>query len=306
MGEGKGGREVGRGCIGGKRPGSKYCAMAALVRCWLRPKVMMMSPPVYFLSYSRDNLKDVTIIAKTLGTYGIRTWQDLRDLGTGLSEIRIRNAIHRETSGLLFFSTKESVASEFVKEVELREGEIAHKANPDFHILPVFRLPISETNAALRGTLTVPISNFNGAKVDPTGDPGAIREAAHRAAELVLQRTTLEEQHPLPIGFTSKQSPVENVSLDIDFSPFFESGFPHNEEWNTDFLRALERVKDTLLSRSLTQLQLHTFAHLSLGLLFGFVFRERTGFLLEWSKQRVGRLRQYGLRRRKPRLMVCR
>ena len=240
-----------------------------------------MSPPVYFLSYSRDNLHDITMIARVLKTYGIRTWQDLDDLGTGLSEDRIRNAIQNETSGLLFYSTPESVSSEFVKQVELREAEFVHKNNSNFIFVPVFGLSISETDAALKGTLTVPISNFNGVKVDRTDDPRAIRYAAHRAAELVLQRLIVKERYPLPIGFTSKQTPPSGVSLDIDFTPFFENGLPDEEEWNTDFPRALDQVKSALLARSLTQLRLRTFAHLSLGLLFGFVFRERTGFCLE-------------------------
>ena len=240
-----------------------------------------MSPPVYFLSYSRDNLQDITMIARVLKTYGIRTWQDLDNLGTGLSEGRIRNAIQNETAGLLFYSTPESVSSEFVKQVELKEAEIAHRNNSNFIFVPVFGLSISETDVALKGTLTVPISNFNGAKVDRTDDPRAIRDAAHRAAELVLQRLIVKERYPLPIGFSSKQTPPSDVSLDIDFTSFFENGLPYEEEWNTDFPRALDRVKSTLLARSLTRLRLRAFAHLSLGLLFGFVFRERTGFCLE-------------------------
>ena len=221
------------------------------------------------------------MIARVLKTYGIRTWQDLNNLGTGLSETRIRNAVQNEVSGLLFYSTPESVASEFVKQVELREAELACKNNPNFFIVPVFGLSISDTDAALKDTLTIPISNFNGAKVDQTDDPRAIVDAAHRAAELVLQRLVVKEQDPLPIGFTSKQTPPSDVSLDIDFTPFFENRLPCVEDWNIDFPLALDRVKSALLSRSLTRIRLRTFAHLSLGLLFGFVFRERTGFCLE-------------------------
>ena len=248
-----------------------------------------MSPPVYFLSYSRDNLQDITMIARVLKTYGIRTWQDLENLGTGLSEVRIRSAIQKETSGLLFYSTPESVSSEFVKQVELREAEIAHRNNPNFFIVPIFGLSISETDAALRGTLTVPISNFNGAKVDRTAHPRAIGDAAHRAAELVLQRMIVKERYPLQIGFTSKQTPPAGVSLDIDFTPFFENGLPYEQEWNTDFPRALHSVKSALLARSLTRIRLRTFAHLSLGLLFGFVFCERTGFCLEIEQTTRGK-----------------
>ena len=247
-----------------------------------------MAPPVFFLSYSRNNLEDINVIARLLKIHGIRTWQDLDNLGTGLSEVRIRTAIQSETSGLLFYSTLESVSSEFVREVELKEAERAHRDNPDFSIVPVFRLSIAETDAALKGTLSVPMSNFNGAKVDPASNHRAVHDAAHRAAELVLQQLVLDKQDPLPIGLTSKQSPPAGMSLDIDFTPFFREGLPNAEEWNTDFPRALDRVKSALFARSLTRLRLRSFAHLSLGLLFGFVFRDRTGFSLEIEQTNKG------------------
>ena len=240
-----------------------------------------MSPPICFLSYSRKNLQDITTIGRILKAYGIRVWQDLENLGTGLSESRIRNAIQSETSGLLFYSTPESVSSEFVKQVELREAELSHRNNQNFFIVPVFNLPISETDSALKGTLTLPLSSFNGIKVGRTDVPEAIETAAHRAARLVLQRSIFKSREPLPIGLTSKQKSLPDVYLDIDFTPFFKSGLPLAEVWNNDFTRALHEVKYALFSRSLTRLRLRSFAHLSLGFLFGFIFRERTGFSLE-------------------------
>ena len=247
-----------------------------------------MAPPVYFLSYSRQNLEDIAVIARLLKIHGIRTWQDLDSLGSGLSEVRIRTAIQKESSGLLFYSTLESVSSEFVKDVELKEAERAHKDNPDFGIVPVFRLSIPETDASLKGTLTVPMSNFNGAIVGSVDNARAVRDAAHRAAELVLQRVILDEQDPMPMGLTSKQSPLGSVSLDIDFTPFFRGRRPTAEEWNSDFPRALNRVRSALIARSVTRLRLRCFAHLSLGTLFGFVFNERTGFSLEIEQTNRG------------------
>ena len=242
-----------------------------------------MSPPVFFLSYSRYDLNDIVRIARVLKIYGIRTWQDLENLGTGLSEVRIRNAIQNETSGFMFYSTSRSVSSEFVRQVELKEAETANRHNPNYSIVPVFHLPPSQTDAALTGILAPPISSFNGVIVDLTDDDDrrVIYGAAHSAAALILQQLILDDQDPLSIGLTSKQTPQTDVSLDIDFSPFFESGFPNSEEWNTDFPRALDRIRLFLVSRSFTRLQIRTLAHLSLGLLFGFVFRERTRFCLE-------------------------
>lgn len=240
-----------------------------------------MPPPVCFLSYSREDLQEVTTIARVLKTYGLRIWQDLHDLGTGPSEVRIRNAIRTETAGLLFYSTHESVSSDFVKQVELAEAENAHRKDPSYFIVPVFRLSISDTDARLKDTLTMPVSGFNGVKVATVASPQAIREAAHKAAERILHRVVLQPCDPLPLGLSSKQAAPLDVSLDLDFTPMFSDGLPPVDDWNASFPRALDRVKSLLVARSLTRLRLRTFAHLSLGLLFGFVFRERTGFRLD-------------------------
>ena len=169
----------------------------------------------------------------------------------------------------------------FVKQVELAEAQAAHRKDPDYFVVPVFRLPISDTDARLKDALTMPISGFNGAIVDTDAGLQATRDAAHHAAELILRRLVLHPCDPLPIGLSSKRASPPEVSLDLDFIPFFSDSLPPEVEWNTDFPRALDRVKSALVDRSLTRLRLRSFAHLSLGLLFGFVFRERTGFRLD-------------------------
>lgn len=247
-----------------------------------------MTPPVLFLSYSRKDLDDIASIARVLKIHGIRTWQDLNDLGVGLSEARVRRAIQTESSGLLFYSTDESVSSAFIRQVELPEAEKAHKSHSAFNIVPVFRLSIDDTDAALKGVLTVPISNFNGAKVQPHDEPGTVVLAGHRAAEIVLQQLRLDEYSVVPLGLSSKQRAPSTVALDLDFAPFFEDGLPDAEEWNGDFPAALARVKTALLYRSFTRVRLYSFAHLSLGLMFGFVFRDRTGFYLEIEQTNKG------------------
>lgn len=260
--------------------------MAETLRSGVRRAELAMSPPLLFLSYSRRDLDDISAIARVLKIHGIRTWQDLTSLGTGLSEASVRKAIRTKSSGLLFYSTEESVSSEFIRKVELPEAERAHKDDPTFNIVPIFRLSINDTDAALSGILTVPISNFNGAKVEPRDGPRAVVLAAHQAAEKVLQQLRLEES-TVSLGLTSKQTAPSAVALDLDFAPFFQDGLPSAEEWNGDFPMALSRVKAMLLRNSVTRLRLYSFAHLSLGLLFGFIFRSTTGFHLE-IEQRSG------------------
>jgi len=69
-----------------------------------------MEPPKYFLSYSRENIEELKIIAQTLRIHGIETWQDINNLGTGLTETNIRNAIQKCT-GMVFYATEQSVQS---------------------------------------------------------------------------------------------------------------------------------------------------------------------------------------------------
>lgn len=240
-----------------------------------------MEPPKFFLSYSREDLKDIEIIAQTLMLHGIRIWQDIKNLGTGLSENKIKEAIQKDCSGLLFYSTQASIQSPMILNVELPEAERKHKKDQSFHILPIFKLAISETDSALKGHLMIPISNFNGVKVEQKEKDNIILMAAQKAAEIILNENKPIKIATLPIGLASKQKTSAVVFLDIDFTPFFSKGLPTQKTWNEEFLYALTSIKNALVKKDLMHLRLYSFAHLSLGLLFGYIFRGRTGFRLE-------------------------
>ena len=176
-----------------------------------------------------------------------------------------------------------------MKQVELAEAVNTHRKDPNYFIVPVFRLPKSDTDTRLKDILTMPVSSFNGAKVNTVASPQAIRDVAHTAAELIVRRVVLQPCDPLPLGLASKQAAPLDVSLDLDFTPMFSDGLPSAEEWNVGFPRALGRFESALVARSLTQLRLSTFAHQTLGLFFGFVFRERTGFRLDIEQVTSGK-----------------
>jgi hypothetical protein len=54
-----------------------------------------------FLSYSRNNVKDVREIADTLCAGGIQIWQDIESLATGNTDEQIRKAIQEECAVFL-------------------------------------------------------------------------------------------------------------------------------------------------------------------------------------------------------------
>ncbi|MCZ6478920.1 MAG: SAVED domain-containing protein [Nitrospirota bacterium] len=240
-----------------------------------------MSPPIYFLSYSRQNLNDIKTIARTLMIHGIEVWQDISNLGTGLAESKIREAISVGSDGLLLFITPQSLKSDFIRSVELPEAEKKYKNDSNFQIVPVFGVPIDDASAALKGCLTIPISNFNGAKIGGQGERQDVLTAAQRAAEIILEGLRIQQIDPLCIGLSSKQKTPADVALHLDFTSYFENGLPPDEVWTEQFVSALARVKGALVRRNRLSLRLYAFCHLSLGCLFGYIFRKTTGYKLE-------------------------
>lgn len=236
-----------------------------------------MQPPRLFLSYSRKDSDDVGIIARTLMIHGIKTWQDIASLASGLTESAIRKAIQEDCDGLVFYSTADSLNAPMVRDVELKCAEEKFLKDRKFHVVPIFKSTIEESNAALNGCLKTKISDFNGAIVKNDD----LLSAAQRAASLILKNISLPGQAPMPVGLVSYQKNSDDVALDLDFTPYFMSGLPPEEIWNGEFVPAMVSLKESLLSKKNTKLRLFSHAHLSLGFLFGYVFRDRTGFTLE-------------------------
>jgi len=164
-----------------------------------------------------------------------------------------------------------------VCQVEIPEAESRYKENKLFNIVPIFKLGIKETSNAIKGYMTIPIENFNGAKVEK----GNILGAAQRAAKIILFETKFSDNESFPIGLVSKQNITENVNLNLNFTPYFSKGLPDSDVWDKQFSPAIACVKNALVQKKVASLRLYAFAHLSLGFLYGYVFRERTGFKLE-------------------------
>ncbi len=238
----------------------------------------MTQPPRFFLSYSRQDVEELKLISKTLMIHGVRTWQDIRNLGAGLTEAEIRNAIRNECSGLVFYSTQSSIQSPIIKQVELQTAEDKHlHVDPLFNIVPLFKTSIKETVDALKGDLKINISDFNGAIVKNND----VLSAAQQAARIILKQINLSKELPMPIGLVSKQKTSADVALDLDFTPYFSGGIPAEGTWSQELVPAMLAVKECLLENRLQRIRLFAYAHLSLGFMFGYIFRERTGFALE-------------------------
>lgn len=240
-----------------------------------------VAPPVYFLSYSRKDKDDVRHIALDVMMHGIEIWQDINHLGTGITEDNIRLAIREDTQGLLLYITEQSVSSEFIQRIELPEAEQRSRQKDGYTIVPIFDMPIREAAEALNDCLTHPISDFNGVKVNETGEFRDLFNAGHKAAELILQDVSFQGSSTVCVGISSKQRVSEDVDLNLDLMGFFDDGIPTEDFWDSHISDALKSVKRTLVKSGTNIITLHAFCHLSLGLLFGYIFRRTTGFKLE-------------------------
>src|ERR1035438_1445777 len=247
-----------------------------------------MKPPLYFISYSRTDAHQVRVIGETLHAHGIEIWQDINNLGQGIAESLIRKAISRETDGLILFVTAESVASDFIRAVELHEADARIRRDPSFCIIPIFCIPIKDATSALSGCLTVPLSNFNGVKVEPPGDAPNLIAAANRAAVLIMDSVSYDIAAPFHVGLSSKQKVVGQLHSNLNFLSHFETMLPSPEVWSQRIVPAINAVKTNLVSKGVKALRVTGHCHLSLGCLVGYIFRRPTAFRIETVQNSSG------------------
>ena len=239
-----------------------------------------MTTPIIFLSYSRKNLSDTKFIAGTIMAHGLQVWQDIENLGGGLTEAQVREIISGNLDGLLYFITQESINSTFICEIELPEAENRYRNNKNFQIVPIFDIPIENAVAALKPYTSVPISNFNGAilKNKFSNRELNIVKAASKAAEIILMSLDLSSNDTIFIGVSSKQKVMEKVNLNFDYMNYFKSGYPDVNTWNKIFLPAINSVKNIIIDKNIRKIKFSAYAHLTFGYLFGFVFSRIAGF----------------------------
>ena len=246
-----------------------------------------VSPPVYFLSYSRKNLDDVRHFAQILLLHGIVIWQDINNLGTGISESKIRRAMREGSQGLVFFITEQSISSDIIRKIELPEADEKYRRNGTYNIVPIFGIPINNAVTALDDCLSIPISDFNGVKINDPGEYSDLLNAGHRAAELILNDVEFGHGDFVMIGLSSKQRVSGELALNLDSMELFNAGLPTEYFWDYHISAALKRVKNALVSADKKVVRLHAFCHLSLALLFGYTFRRTSGFKLEVQQSGV-------------------
>jgi len=236
-----------------------------------------------FLSYSRKNVEDVQEIANILCAGGIKIWQDVESLSIGNTENQIRKAINEECAAFFFYVTEESVNSEFIRDIEIREAFRKSRNDENFQIVPLIHMPLDRANEKLKGTIRGDISRYNGA-IMKEGD--ALLDAARKIRKILLKATIKPpaDHQDYSVSLMTYSRTPGNIypRLDLDWSRLnFPDKLISNSTWNAYLLPALLDVKDALLYAGITNIRLFTKANLATGLAFGYVFRRETGFKLD-------------------------
>jgi len=234
-----------------------------------------------FFSYSRKDLDDAREISKFLVSSGIRIWQDIRSLGLGNTEEQIQKAIWENCAALLFYATKNSVESDFIRNVELVEAFKKSKSDPSFAMVPLLGIPPEELNNKLQESLLGDLSRYNGAIVrEETGLSVAAQEVRR-----ILLRNLLKyvDDQEILISLMTWQRTPGNITpqLDLDWSNIFSYDELFSQSaWDNYVRSALMDLKDAMLDAGQLKIRIISKAHLTAGFAFGFIFRPVTGFEL--------------------------
>ena len=232
-----------------------------------------------FLSYSRKNVKEVQEIADTLSAGGIRIWQDIESLAAGNTDKQIRKAIQEECAAFFLYITDESVESEFIREVEIKEALNKSKKDETFHIVPLIHMPLEKANKKLQGSMLGDISRYNGAIIH---DDETLSEASSKIRKIVLKaiiKRPADQDFAISLMTYSRTPGNIQPQLDLDWSRLnFSDKIMSDTIWKTHLLPALKDVKDALLNAGVMDIRLFAKATLSAGIAFGYVFRRETGF----------------------------
>lgn len=232
-----------------------------------------------FLSYSRKNVKDVQEIADTLCAGGIRIWQDIESLAAGNTDEQIRKAIQEECAVFFLYITDESVESEFIREVEIKEALNKSKRDETFHIVPLIHMPLEKANQKLQGSMLGDISRYNGVIIH---DGETLSEASSKIRKILLEaiiKRPADQDFAISLMTYSRTPGNIQPQLDLDWSRLdFSDKIMSDTIWKTHLLPALKDVKDALLNAGVTHIRLFAKATLSASMAFGYVFRRETGF----------------------------
>jgi hypothetical protein len=255
-------------------------------------------PATAFLSYAREDVAEVKYLQLQLKVRGVRAWRDVSDLPLGGSnEGEITQAIEQEADAFVLYVTPQSLASDFIWDVEIPAALGRWERDHAFNIVPLLRgVTFSELEQHCAGRGLRSLKTFNGVALPEKAADAAdaefnkqFRQIARRILEatltLRLRRTGADRKYEpcLYLRTYSYEPPTDSLDLDLDWTELFPSKdeLPAEKEWVEILLPALDDVKNALSARIPSRkLHLYVQAHLPAAFAIGFFFPASAHFTL--------------------------
>ena len=247
-------------------------------------------PATTFLSYAREDAEEVKYLQQQLNVRGVRAWRDVTDLPLGGSnKPEIVHAIEQESDAFVLYVTQQSLASDFIWDVEVPAALNRWDSDHSYHIIPILygvTFGELEQHCAVNGIRS--LKEFNGLPL-PLKDTRAsaeefnrkLREIATRILEatltLRLRRAGADRRYEpyLYLRTYKFEPPFDSLDLDLNWTDFFpdKDDLPKEKDWEENFIPALDDVKNVLSTKTPSR-KLHMFvqAHLPAAFALGFSF----------------------------------
>lgn len=138
-----------------------------------QPITGLERPATAFLSYAREDAEEVKYLQQQLNVRGVRAWRDVNDLPLGGSnEGEITQAIEQEADAFMLYVTPQSIASDFIWDVEVPAALRRWERDRAFNIVPVLRgVTFGELEQHCAGRGLRSLKTFNGVSLPETHIP---------------------------------------------------------------------------------------------------------------------------------------
>ena len=256
--------------------------------------------PTIFSSYKRTRITEVMRLIEYLQARGLKTWQDVSDLGAGTQiEDELRRAVSVESDGFVLYFSEDVGESPHICNIEVKEALKAHGQNPGYLFIPVFEgVTFKEAAFITHSLLGTDLTTFNGKLVPRLTDSNdqefddALREIAHSAVRSCARefgKSVQPSETPVKIHLESYQAPGPDMQsdFDVDIRHVLERrGIGDQRLWMDFIMPGLDDLRHALADYVPTrEIEVWSKALISLGIAFGYVFHRPTGFRLKLHQE---------------------
>src|SRR5437764_5318001 len=221
--------------------------------------IVLERPATVFLSYRRQDMKEVASLQQQLKVRGMRAWRDVTDLALGsFTEQEIIRAIEQDADAFVLYLTPQSLSSRFIWNIEIPAALNRWERNHAFGIIPILQgISLGELQQFCADHGYPPLTNFNGTfvpKHDSVEAETTIKVALKEIAKRTL-KATLDLRKQRIIANRSYEPwiclrtfayvpPTDNLDLDLDWTELFTDQSPTPEEWQDIIFPALRDVDE--------------------------------------------------------------